>query len=163
MEFKAVAKFIRISPRKIRLVLDAIRGMKLADAEHALAVMQKKGAGPVLKLIRSAAANAEHNGKVKRETLFIHSIQADAGITIKRFRARAFGRAAMVRKRTSNLTVILKQLPGTETVEKKKGTKKAAMKKAAPQKAASKKVTDTAEKPAAKDAAPKKSSKGETK
>ncbi|MFH1426193.1 MAG: 50S ribosomal protein L22 [Candidatus Kerfeldbacteria bacterium] len=141
MKVQASAKHIRISPRKIRLVVDQVRGLSVAEAERVLQFMNKKGAESVLKLIRSAAANAEHNNKLQKENLYIASITADEGFTIKRYRARAFGRAAMIRKRTSQLTVVLDEKEGTET-------KKAAAKKAPVAK--KKTVTKKAAKPATK-------------
>ncbi len=133
MEVKASVKNLRISPRKLRLVVDEVRGMSVANARRALQYMNKKGAEPTLKLINSAAANATHNYKLVDDTLVISEIAVDEGFTIKRFRARAFGRAAMIRKRTSSIRVTLKsQEPKkvkakeakTEVKEKKAATKK---------------------------------------
>lgn len=126
MQVRAQAKFVRISPRKVRLVVDQVRGLSVEEAERLLHFMNKRGATPVLKLIKSAVANAEHNYKLKKENLFISRITADEGITIKRYRARAFGRAAMIRKRSSKLTVILDEKGGPKqgTQEAKKDVKK---------------------------------------
>ncbi|MBI2411478.1 MAG: 50S ribosomal protein L22 [Candidatus Kerfeldbacteria bacterium] len=107
MQVRATATSVRISPRKVRLVLDQVRGLSVEQAERALLFMNKKGAEPVLKLVRSAAANAVHNNKAEKKNLIVQSIFADQGFTIKRFRPRAFGRAGMIRKRTSRLTVVL--------------------------------------------------------
>ena len=137
MEVKASVKNIRISPRKLRLVVDVVRGMTLANARAALAHMDKKGAEPVLKLINSAAANAVHNNKLSEETLVVSTITVDEGFTIKRFRARAFGRAGAIRKRTSSINVAVK---GQEAAKKAKPKKAAATEEVATAEVAEKKA-----------------------
>ena len=107
MEIKAQAKFLRISPRKLRLITGLIQSMAVAAAADQLKHLDKKGSTPVLKLLNSAIANASHNNKLKVEGLFIKSAFVDQGPTIKRWRPRAFGRAGQIRKRTSHLTIIL--------------------------------------------------------
>lgn len=107
MEVIAKARYIRMSPRKVRLVADLVRGLDVAKAEAQLRFVGKAAARPVLKVIRSARANAEHNHKLETGTLFIKSITVDGGPVLSRWRARAFGRAAPIRKRTSHITVIL--------------------------------------------------------
>lgn len=107
MEVKAKIKYLRISPRKVRLVVDVVRGLSVEEALSRLAVINKRAVRPVVKLINSAIANAENNFKLKREDLFIKFFTVDEGPTLKRWRARAFGRAAMIRKRTSHLNLIL--------------------------------------------------------
>ena len=107
MEVSAKLRFLRISPRKVRLVTDLVRGKTLAQAEAQLAFLAKHSARPVLKLIQSAAANAENNFKLKKETLYIKKIFVDMGPSLKRWRPRAFGRAAPIVKRSSHITVIL--------------------------------------------------------
>lgn len=107
-----------MSPRKVRLVVDAVRGMNVAAAETKLAFLPKLAAHPVQKLLRSAIANAEHNFHLKKEDLFIKTIVADGGPTLKRFAPRAFGRAAPIRKRTTHVTLVL----STDKVEKRKST-----------------------------------------
>jgi large subunit ribosomal protein L22 len=96
-----------MSPRKVRLVVNAVRGMKATAAETRLSFMSKGAALPVLKLLQSAMANAEHNFKLDRHDLTIAKITADGGPMLKRWRARAFGRAAPIRKRTTHITLIL--------------------------------------------------------
>ncbi len=108
MEVKASVKNLRISARKLRLVVDEVRGMSVSNARRTLQYMNKKGAEPTLKLINSAAANATHNYKLSEDSLVIAEIAVDEGFTIKRFRARAFGRAGMIRKRTSSIRVTVK-------------------------------------------------------
>ena len=107
MEVKAHLKHFRMSPRKVRLVLDLIRGMKVESAREQLAIMNKKASVAVMKLLNSAVANAQHNFNLPTGNLFIKSVCADGGRTLKRWRPRAFGRAAMIRKRTSHVTIIL--------------------------------------------------------
>ena len=107
METRAAAKYIRISPRKVRLVMDQLRGKKVEEALNLLNFAPQKSAYLVKKLLSSALANAEENSEIDVDTLFIKSIYADEGPTLKRFRPRAMGRATRIRKRTSHLTVIL--------------------------------------------------------
>ncbi len=107
MESRAVAKHIRISPQKIRLVIDQVRGKKVEDALNMLTFAPQKGAKILKKLINSAVANAEQNNDIDVDSLFIQKIYADEGPTMKRFRPRAMGRATRILKRSSHLTVIL--------------------------------------------------------
>jgi large subunit ribosomal protein L22 len=107
METRAVAKYVRISPQKTRLIMDQIRGMKVEAALNLLSFAPQKGAFILKKLINSALANAEQNSDVDVDNLFIKSVFADQGPTLKRFRPRAMGRATRIRKRSSHLTVIL--------------------------------------------------------
>lgn len=115
MEVFAKAKHIRMSPKKVRLVVDLVRGMDLGEAESQLRFMKKASARPVLKLIRSAKANAENNFKLEPGSLFIKTITVDGGPVMHRWKPRAFGRATPIRKRTSHITVILdeKRAAGT--------------------------------------------------
>ncbi len=134
MDVKATAKFIRMSPRKVRLVVDVVRGNKLAEARNQLQFMNKAAAKPVLKLINSAAANAVHNFNLKEEDLVVKTIMADEGPTIKRWKPRAHGRAFPIRKRTSHILVVLSDgkdakdvkdtKVGKEVKSEKKETKK---------------------------------------
>ena len=110
MEAKAVAKYMRISPRKVRLIMDQIRGKKVGESLNMLSFSSKKGAVFVKKLIQSAVANAEEKTDVDIDNLYIKRIFADEGPTLKRYRPRAMGRATRIRKRTSHLTVILEEM-----------------------------------------------------
>jgi len=101
---KAILKYLRISPRKVRLVADLIRGQNVQDAEQQLLFSTKRAAKPVLKLLKSAIANAGN-----LSNLYIAEIRVDQGPTLKRWRARARGRAAMIKKRTSHITIKLEQ------------------------------------------------------
>ncbi|HAU66736.1 MAG: 50S ribosomal protein L22 [Candidatus Uhrbacteria bacterium GW2011_GWF2_39_13] len=107
MEVKATARYIHMSPRKVRLVIDVIRGLKVNEARSQLHVMKKAAAEPVMKLLNSAIANAEHNFNLNTDELYIKQIFADGGPTLGRWRARAFGRAAPIRKRTTHIAIIL--------------------------------------------------------
>ncbi|HHU69494.1 MAG TPA: 50S ribosomal protein L22 [Thermoanaerobacterales bacterium] len=112
MEARAVARYVRIAPRKVRIVLDLIRNK---DVDEALAILKftPKAASPIVyKLVNSAAANAEHNYNMNRDNLYISQAYADQGPTLKRFKARAMGRAGMIRKRTSHITIVLKEKEG---------------------------------------------------
>jgi len=110
MEARAVARYIRISPRKVRLIMDEIRGKKIEEALNQLSFVPQKGAFILKKLINSAVANAEQNFEMDVDRLYIKRIYADEGPTLKRFRPRAMGRAARIRKRTSHLTVVLDEI-----------------------------------------------------
>lgn len=114
-----------MSPRKVRLVVDAIRGMSVVSAETKLKFLPKLAAMPVHKLLRSAIANADHNFHLKEETLFIKTIVADGGPTLKRSRPRAFGRAAPIRKRTTHITLILSDEKPVAVGKKAKAVAKA--------------------------------------
>jgi large subunit ribosomal protein L22 len=107
MEVKAIAKYMRVSPRKIRLLMKEIRGKKVEEALNLLAFTPQKGGAILRKLINSAVANASQYPDTDVDNLFIKHIFADEGPTLKRFRPRAMGRATRIRKRSSHLTVIL--------------------------------------------------------
>jgi large subunit ribosomal protein L22 len=105
MEVTAIARHIRMSPRKVRLVADLVRGLDVDKAAAQLRFIQKAAAKPVLKVILSAAANAEHNFKRPAGGLYVKTIRVDGGPTLKRWRARAFGRAGSIRKRSCHIWV----------------------------------------------------------
>ena len=107
MESKAVAKYVRVSPRKVRLIMDQIRGKKVEEALNLLAFAPQKSATILRKLVNSAVANAEQNSDVDVDNLYINKIFANEGPSLKRFRPRAMGRATRIIKRTSHMTVIL--------------------------------------------------------
>ena len=110
METRAAAKFIRVSPRKIRLVMDQVRGRKVEEALNILSFAPQKGARILKKLINSAVANAEQNSDVDVDSLYIKRLYADEGPTMKRWRPRAQGRATRINKRTSHLTIIVDEM-----------------------------------------------------
>lgn len=103
----ATAKYIRISSSKVRVVIDLIRGKSVAEARAILMNTPKAATEPVLKLLNSAIANAENNLEMNRDNLYVAEIYANMGPTLKRFRPRAQGRATSIRKRTSNITIVL--------------------------------------------------------
>ncbi len=107
MEIKAIAKYIRVSPRKTRLVANAVKGRKVGEALSYLKFTPKRPARIIIKVLRSAIANAEQNPNVDVDTLFIKEILVDQGPTLKRFRPRAMGRATGILKRTSHVKVVL--------------------------------------------------------
>lgn len=107
METKAVAKYIRISPQKARLVADTIRGMKAEQAVTTLRFMPKKAARLIRKVLESAVANADQTTSVDVDSLYVKKISIDGGPMLKRFSPRAMGRATRILKRTSHITVIV--------------------------------------------------------
>jgi len=107
MEVNAKARHIHMSPRKIRLVVDLIRGKRVAQAQTQLQFLNKGAALPVLKLLNSAIANATHNFKLESQNLFVKMIVADEGPTIHRSMPRAQGRATPIRKRTTHISITL--------------------------------------------------------
>jgi large subunit ribosomal protein L22 len=107
MEVKAVSKYVRISPQKVRRLVVAIKGQPVESGLNILKFMPLKAARIVEKLVRSAVANADQNPDIDVDTLVIRNIIADQGPSLKRFRARARGRGTRILKRTSHITVIL--------------------------------------------------------
>jgi large subunit ribosomal protein L22 len=107
---KAVAKYIRMSPHKIRRVLNQIRGRSYQEALMILEFLPYDASGPIWQVVHSAAANANHNYQLNKKNLFIETIFADEGPKLKRIRPRAQGRAYKILKPTSHITVILKPI-----------------------------------------------------
>lgn len=107
MEVTATAKYIRMSPRKVRLVVDAIRGKPVSQALSMLRYMPQAAAKAVSKVVSSAVANAENNYTLEAEDLYVAEIAADEGPTLKRYRPRAHGRVSPLLKRSTNITVVL--------------------------------------------------------
>lgn len=151
MQVQAKAKYIRVSPRKSRLVIDLIRGLSIEDARAQLKFSTKNAAKPILKVLNSAIANATNNLKIDESTLNIVKAYIDEGPTFHRFKPRAQGRATAIRKRMSHITVIVGDGKETvKTVEKevskdevKAPAKKVATKKAVAKKVVSKKPSDS--------------------
>ena len=110
-EVRAEAKWVRSSPRKARLVVDHIRGRTVPEARTVLAFSQRAVAREVEKVLRSAVANAEANHGLVGDDLVVASVYVDEGPTIKRWRARARGRVARIKKRTCHITVKLSENP----------------------------------------------------
>ena len=104
---RAIAKYIRISPRKVKIVIDLIRGKQVDQAAAILMYTPKAAAPVVLKLLNSAIANAENNLGLSREDLYVAEVYANPGPTLKRYVARSRGSASPMLKRTSHITVVL--------------------------------------------------------
>ena len=129
---KATAKFVRVSPRKARLVADNIRGRSVPEARTILAFTERAAALDVEKVLRSAVANAESNPALhwNGDDLVVHAVFVDEGPTLKRFRARARGRAARIFKRTCHITIQVAQNPeAAAPVEEPKPKRRATRKK----------------------------------
>jgi large subunit ribosomal protein L22 len=107
MEAKAVARYVRVSPRKARIVIDQIRGKSVIEAREILAFTNRGIAETVEKTLNSAVANAEHNQHANANQLVVKACFVDEGPTLKRIRPRAKGSASRIRKRTSHITVIV--------------------------------------------------------
>jgi large subunit ribosomal protein L22 len=112
VEAKAVAKYIRMSPRKARLVMDLIRGKGVGEALAILKHLPNRPTEPIYKVLHSALANAEHNLELKRDQLYVWRAFIDQGPPLKRFRPRARGMASRIRRPTSHITIILKAREG---------------------------------------------------
>lgn len=110
MEAKAMAKYMRISPRKVRIVAKNIKGLSVEKALAQLKYTPKKAAVILLKVLNSALANAEQKSEIDVDTLYVKNVFVDEGPTAKRWRPRAMGRATRIRKRTSHVTVILDEI-----------------------------------------------------
>ena len=107
MEAKAVAKYVRIAPRKVRIVIDLIRGKDVSEAFAILKFTPKIGAEAIEKVLKSAVANAEHNFNMNTDKLYISSAFVDQGPTLKRIHPRSRGQAFKILKRTSHITVVV--------------------------------------------------------
>jgi len=108
MEVRAVGRYIRISPQKVRIVLPEVKGKPIEIGLNKLSFMPQKAAGLLEKIVRSAVANAEEKG-MDVDDLYIKNIYVDQGPMLKRFRPRARGRATRILKKTSHITVILSE------------------------------------------------------
>ena len=109
MEVKASTRHIRISPRKVRIVIDLVRGKGVTEALALLKFIPKRASEPISKVIMSAAANAEHNFNLNKDTLVISQCFVDQGPTMKRFHPHQRGQAFPILKRTSHITVMVKE------------------------------------------------------
>jgi large subunit ribosomal protein L22 len=118
-EVRAEAKYVRMSPRKARLVAEHIRGRSVPEARAVLAFTPREAAQVLQKVLHSAVSNAESNHGIREEQLYVKAAYADSGPVMKRWRARARGRVARIRKRTCHITVLLAELPqAAPTVER---------------------------------------------
>ncbi|MEO3787040.1 50S ribosomal protein L22 [Actinocorallia sp. B10E7] len=118
MEARAQARFIRVTPRKARRVVDLIRGLPAAEAQAVLRFAPQAASEPVGKVLDSAIANATHNFNLPQDTLVVARTWVDEGPTLKRFRPRAQGRAYRINKRTSHITVVLESVEDGAPVKK---------------------------------------------
>jgi len=107
MEARAVAKYLRISPQKTRLIADVVRGKFVGEALQILGYMPKKGARMIKKVLESALANADQNPNIDVDILYIKKIMVDQGPQLKRFHPRAMGRAYRIQHRFSHITIVL--------------------------------------------------------
>lgn len=118
MEITAKLNYLRMAPRKVRRVADLIRGQPVPVAERTLGFAHTRASAPLLKLLRSAVANARHNFHVANtERLRVRSITVNTGPTLERIQPRAFGRAFPIRKRTSHVSLVLEAIGAPRTVE----------------------------------------------
>ena len=108
-QVKAIARTVRIAPRKVRLVVDLIRGKQIGEAVAILRHTPKAASPVVEKVLKSAVANAEHNYELDVNNLVVSEVFVDEGPTLKRFRPRAQGRASAINKRTSHITIVVSE------------------------------------------------------
>ncbi len=120
MAVTAKLNYLRIAPRKVRLIADLIRGKSTKEAETILHFQVRRASGPMAKLLKSAIANAKNNFKLKEEGLYISKITVDEGPKLKRSRPRARGRAYEIQKKTSHITLVLDE----RKAKKEKGKRK---------------------------------------
>lgn len=147
MEVSAKLKFSRIAPRKARIVIDVVRGMAVEQAMDQLKVMNMKAAGLVLKLLKSAIANAENNFSLQRSNLYIKKIIAGDGPILYRWMPKAMGRATPIRKKTTHIEIVLGEKVESKLVDKKKNPAKVSAKVSeAPNTVTPEKVKQTDEK-----------------
>jgi large subunit ribosomal protein L22 len=123
LEIRAEAKWVRISPRKARLVAEHIRGRSVPEARSVLAFTPREAARELDKVLRSAVANAESQHQIPDERLYVSAAYVDEGPVMKRWRARARGRVARIKKRTCHITVKVAEIPVQEAPAPKKQTK----------------------------------------
>lgn len=126
MQAKAKLSYLRMAPKKVRLVASLIRGMKVEEASVQLGFVNKAAKQPILKLLNSAVANAENNFQLQKNNLFIKEIRVDQAGMLKRWKARAHGRATPIRKKTSHVLLTLEEIvPSKKKVKKEKKAEKA--------------------------------------
>ena len=121
MKSSAKLRYLNISPRKVRLVVDALRGLGAQEALSKLRFIKKRSAYPIEKLLRSAMANAEHNFSLDKGSLRIQEFKVDGGPMLKRFKPKALGRAAPIQRKTSHITIVLEgEKMSAQELEKRK-------------------------------------------
>ncbi len=124
MEIISKLNYLRISPRKVRLVADLIRYKRVDQAERILKFTPKKAAKPLAKLLKSAVSNARHNFQIEDNDLYIAKIFVNEGPTYKRWMPRSRGLANPIKKRTSHITLVLGKIKEADEKEKTKEEKK---------------------------------------
>ena len=124
MELTAKAKFVRMSPRKIRLAANLIKGLSYEQATVQLEFLKKAATVPLLKLLKSAMHNGEENHELKRNNLRVKLIKVDEGPALKRWMPRAMGRATPLRKMSSHITLVLEEIVPSEPSAKNKNKAK---------------------------------------
>lgn len=126
MAVSAKLRYLRIAPRKVRLVTDLIRKKPVEEAQTLLRFTLKRGVEPISKLLKSAIANAKNNFKLDEKNLYIAKVTVDEGPKYKRFMPRSRGRAFAIQKKTSHITLILEEIPGKKAAKRKETKKKRA-------------------------------------
>ncbi|MBU0637126.1 50S ribosomal protein L22 [Patescibacteria group bacterium] len=119
MEVKAKVKHVRMSPRKVRLVVDIVRGLPVERSLDILKFTQKKAVNPVVKLLKSAIANAEHNFELEQNNLYIKTVTVDQGHVLHRWLPRAHGRATPIRKKSCHINLVLAELKPSNKIKTK--------------------------------------------
>jgi len=123
MEVTAKLRYLRIAPRKVRLVADLVRGKSVEEATHILNFTRKRAAKPLLKLLNSAVTNASHNFQLKKENLYISKILVNEGPKLKRWRPRARGVTYEIQKKTSHITLVLTEMDNRNLKRKSQKSK----------------------------------------
>ncbi len=112
MELRVTLNYLRISPKKVRLLTNLLRGLPVAQAESQLQVAEKASTAALRKLLKSALANAKHNHQLDEKDLFVKECLTNEGPKLKRYAPKAYGRAGLIRKRSSRVTLVLATRPG---------------------------------------------------
>ncbi|MBI2098304.1 MAG: 50S ribosomal protein L22 [Candidatus Wildermuthbacteria bacterium] len=120
MQSKATLRYLRIAPRKVRLVAELIRGKKTSEANAILRFCTKNAANPLQKILQSALASAVNNFQLDEANLYIAKLDVQEGSKLKRYRPRARGRAYPIEKKTSHITMVLDEIVPTEGAKKRK-------------------------------------------
>jgi large subunit ribosomal protein L22 len=140
-EVRAQAKYVRMSPRKARLVAEHIRGRSVPEARAVLAFTSREAAGVLQKVLQSAVSNAEANHGIAEDRLYVKATYVDGGPVMKRWRARARGRVARIRKRTCHITVTLVEAPAVSAPVVEEAAPAEVAEAPKPERAAAKKTT----------------------
>ena len=149
-EVRAQAKYVRMSPRKARLVAEHIRGRSVPEARAVLAFTSREAAGVLQKVLQSAVSNAEANHGIAEDRLYVKATYVDGGPVMKRWRARARGRVARIRKRTCHITVTLVEAPLVDAPSTPEPVPAEATEAPKPKRAATSKKKITSKRPAKK-------------